>query len=414
MILPASPFTVTVVLTGRAQTGGGYHQALTSLRMLVERVPPHFRLRVLDERNTFGEALKPLVAEGLLDPEDITTLPPRMSTFRDRVVVEDGLLYRLARWLLSLRGVTVGSGPLARFLDNSDTDLVYFVTPTSAAHELQIKPFVWTLWDLCHLDSPEFPEVRTSGKFEAREATISQNLRKAALVIVDSPELENNARRSYGITADKFVTIPFSPPMGIGKSPSDGAPLPPVVKDVAGKSVFYPAQLWTHKNHRRIAEAIALLKGEGHDIHAVFVGKDHGAGASLRRSIQGLGVDDRIHFLGYVDDEVVPELYRGSLGLVMASYFGPTNIPPLEALLLGVPVIASHQHRSQLGDAAVFFDPDNAAELAESIKSLESPKARATLEKNGKALLATMEKQREAGYTELAERIQNLAKRLLF
>jgi hypothetical protein len=162
--------------------------------------PPHFRLRVLDEKNTFGEALKPLIAEGLLDPEDIDHLPRRMPTFRDRVVVEDGLFYRFARWLLSLRGVSVGSSPLARFLDNSDTDLVYFVTPTTAAHELQIKPFVWTLWDLCHLDSPEFPEVRTSGKFEAREATISQNLRKAALVIVDSPELEDNARRSYGIT----------------------------------------------------------------------------------------------------------------------------------------------------------------------------------------------------------------------
>lgn len=228
MVNPSSrPFTVTVVLSVGPQTGGGYHQALTSLRMLVERFPPHFRLRVLDEKNTFGEALKALGREGLLDPENITSLPRRMPTFRDRVVVEDGLFYRFARWLLALRGVSVGSSPLARFLDNSDTDLVYFVTPTTAAHELQIKPFVWTLWDLCHLDSPEFPEVRTSGKFEAREATISQNLRKAALVIVDSPELEDNARRSYGITADKFVTIPFSPPMGIGKSPANGVQLPP-------------------------------------------------------------------------------------------------------------------------------------------------------------------------------------------
>ena len=414
MTPPASPFSVTVVLTGRAQTGGGYHQALTSLRMLVERFPPHFRLRLLDERNTFGEALKPLVAEGLLDPEDITKLPPRMSKFRDRVVVEDGLLYRFARWLLSLRGVSVGSGPLARFLDNSDTDLVYFMTPTPAAHELQLKPFVWTLWDLCHLDSPEFPEVRTSGKFEAREATISRNLRKAALVVVDSPELEDNARRSYGITADKFVTIPFSPPMGIDKNPPDRAPLPPAVRNLAGKYIFYPAQLWTHKNHRRIAEAIALLNDDGHDIHAVFVGKDHGAGASLYKSIKTLGVGAKIHFLGYVEDKLLPGLYRESLGLVMASYFGPTNIPPLEAIRLGVPVIASHQHKAQLGDAAVFFDPDNAAELAKSIKSLESHKTRATLAKNGEALLATREKQREAGYIELAERIQSLAKRLLF
>lgn len=409
----AHPFTVTVVLTGRAQTGGGYHQALTSLRMLVERFPPHFRLRVLDEKNTFGEALKPLIAEGLLGPGDIDTVPRRMPTFRDRVVVEDGLFYRFTRWILSLRGVSIGSSPLARYLDNSDTDLVYFVTPTTSAHELQIKPFVWTLWDLCHLDSPEFPEVRTSGKFEAREATISQNLRKAALVIVDSAELEENARRSYGITSDKFVTIPFAPPVGILESHTNAESLPPEVKDIAGRYVFYPAQLWTHKNHRRIAEAIALLRDRGHDIHAVFVGKDHGAGASLLRSIEALGVEDNIHFLGYVEDEMVPELYRASLGLVMASYFGPTNIPPLEALLLGVPVVASKQHREQLGDAAVFFDPDDAAELASAIESLSSPSTRKKLAARGKALLAAMDLQRSAGYDELSHRIELLAKRLL-
>ena len=407
------PFTVTVVLSGRAQTGGGYHQALTSLRMLVERFPPHCRLRVLDEKNTFGEALKPLIAEGLIGPGDIDTVPRRMSTFRDRVVVEEGLFYRFARWILSLRGVSIGSSPLARCLDNSDTDLVYFVTPTSAAHELQIKPFVWTLWDLCHLDSPEFPEVRTSGKFEAREATISQNLRKAALVIVDSAELEENARRSYGITSDKFVTIPFAPPVGILESHTKAVSLPPEVKDIAGRYVFYPAQLWTHKNHRRIAEAIAILKDRGHDIHAVFVGKDHGAGASLRRSIEALGVEDNIHFLGYVDDEMVPELYRASMGLVMASYFGPTNIPPLEALLLGVPVIASKQHTEQLGDAAVLFDPDDADELASAIESLSSPATRKKVAARGKSLLTTMDRQRSDGYDELSHRIELLAKRLL-
>ena len=414
MTTSVQDFTVTIVLTGRAQTGGGFHQALTSLRMLMERFPPHFRLRVLDEKNSFGEPLERLVAEGLLHERDIITLPQRMPTFRDRVVVEDALLFRFARWILSLRGVTVGSGPLARFLDNSDADLVYFLTPTSTAHELQIKPFVWTLWDLCHLDSPEFPEVRTSGKFEARESTISQNLRKAALVVVDSQELEDNARRSFGITADKFVKIPFSPPAAITEKGQDHSQLPLEIKNLAGKYVFYPAQLWTHKNHLRIAEAIALLKARGQDIHAVFVGKDHGAGQSLRRRIQELGVEDRIHFLGYVDDDLIPELYTASLGLVMASYFGPTNIPPLEALLLSVPVIASNQHKAQLGDAAVFFDPDNADELAKAIESLTSRSIRAKLASRGETQLKKIEKQREAGYTELGRRMQNLAKRLLF
>ena len=97
----------------------------------------------------------------------------------------------------------------------------------------------------------------------------------------------------------------------------------------------------------------------------------------------------------------------------MASYFGPTNIPPLEALLLGVPVIASKQHTEQLGDAAVLFDPDDADELVGAIESLSSPATRKKVAARGRSLLATMDRQRSEGYDELSHRIELLAKRLL-
>ena len=407
------PFSMTVVLSANAQTGGGYHQALTSLEKLLNHRPPNLRIRVLDARRTFGDGLNKIIQEGRLRAEDVDSVPERLPSFRDRVIVEKGLLFQFIRWVLSLRGMSVGASALARYLDNSDTDLVYFVTPSMVARELQVKPYIWTLWDLCHLDSPEFPEVRTSGKFEARDEATGISLRKAALVVVDSEELETNARQSYGITANKFVRISFSPPRGVLEKKAPKARLPEEIVNIRGNYVFYPAQLWTHKNHQRIAEAIAILKGRGHDIHAVFVGKDHGAGASLRRSIEALGVADNIHFLGYVDDEMVPELYRASLGLVMASYFGPTNIPPLEALLLDVPVIASSQHIEQLGDAAIFFNPDDAEELANAIESLSLPATRRKLAARGQALLAATDNQRSEGYRELSHRIELLAKRLL-
>ena len=404
-------FNLTVVLSAQSQTGGGYHQALTSLQMLLDHLPAGVHVRVLDTRGSFRESLRKLVNEGRLSPDDILSMPRRLPSLRDRIVVEKGVFFALIRWLVSLRGISIGASLLARYLDKSDTDLVYFVTPSLVAHELQIKPYVWTLWDLCHLDSPEFPEVRTSGKFEGRDEATSLCLRKASLIVVDSAELEVNARLSYGITASKFVTIPFAPASGIS-APASDALLPQEVRQIAGKFVFYPAQLWTHKNHARIAEAIGILKERNLDIHAVFVGKDHGAGTSLRRLIDELGVADRVHFLGYVDDEVMPELYKASLGLVMASYFGPTNIPPLEAMMLRVPVIASHQHKSQLGESALLFDPDEADDLANAIESLSSPSVRKKLVTEGEKALAALSKQRENGYRQLSRGIQGIARRL--
>jgi len=96
----------------------------------------------------------------------------------------------------------------------------------------------------------------------------------------------------------------------------------------------------------------------------------------------------------------------------MASYFGPTNIPPLEAMMLRVPVIASHQHKSQLGESALLFDPDEADDLANAIESLSSPSVRKKLVTEGEKALAALSKQRENGYRQLSRGIQGIARRL--
>jgi len=51
---------------------------------------------------------------------------------------------------------------------------------------------------------------------------------------------------------------------------------------------------------------------------------------------------------------------------VMPTFFGPTNIPPLEAFALGCPVAVSNIYgmREQVGDAALLFDPNAEEELA--------------------------------------------------
>ena len=53
----------------------------------------------------------------------------------------------------------------------------------------------------------------------------------------------------------------------------------------------------------------------------------------------------------------------------MPSYFGPTNIPPLEAFSLGVPVIypSDEFYLEQVGDAALKMDLDKPLSLSENI-----------------------------------------------
>ena len=406
-------FRILVVLTGSAQTGGGFHQSATNLRMIIKKSPPDFEIQVLDVNGNFREAIREAIASGRLNPENVLHLPKKLKTLNDRVVASPRLIYKLARWWLAINDQKVGMSPVARFLDNSDADLVYFASPAPVATELQQKPFVWTIWDLSHLDSPEFPELRTSQKFEDREQFNSLALRKAVLIVAESQGLIERIRVGFGVGSKKFVTIPLSPSTALDPSSSGRENLPVEIRELKSPYVFYPAQLWTHKNHVRIAEAIALLNSQGHDFHAVFVGKDHGAGPAIMRRITDLGISDHIHFLGYVADEAIPALYTHASALVMASYVGPTNIPPLEAFVMGVPVIASRVHEEQLHEGALYFDPDDPEELAQALLDCQDDKTRKNLVASGTKRLKELELLTESGEDALVRSLSRLSKRIL-
>lgn len=412
MGLPVRPFSITVVMTGSSESGGGFHQSVTNLRMLVLSAPEHFRIQVLDVHGTFSDDIDELVSAGALNRADVLPASFELRTLNDRVVASPRWVYRVARFFLAISGTTVGMSPAARYLDNSETDLVYFLSPAPMATELQQKPFVWTFWDIAHRDSPEFPEVRTSRKFEERENYISLALTKAVLVVVDSAELVEKVRNIYGVRSEKFVTIPFAPARALASGAFDATNLPEEVRELDAPYVFYPAQLWAHKNHVRIAEALCILKEQGHDFHAVFVGKDHGAGASIRKRIEELGVGDRIHFLGYVADEAIPALYAHATALVMASYFGPTNIPPLEAFAMRTPVVASELHKAQLGKGAYYFDPDDPLDLARVILRSQEESSRVDLIKHGLKQLKDLQALTSQGETLLFDRLDRLSRRI--
>jgi glycosyltransferase involved in cell wall biosynthesis len=90
--------------------------------------------------------------------------------------------------------------------------------------------------------------------------------------------------------------------------------------------------------------------------------------------------------MGFVPDENMNSYYRKSLALVMPSYFGPTNMPPLEAFALGVPVVVSDLPglRDQVGDAGLLVSPDNFQDLGAIIlRLLEDPKLKDELSTRG-------------------------------
>jgi glycosyltransferase involved in cell wall biosynthesis len=151
--------------------------------------------------------------------------------------------------------------------------------------------------------------------------------------------------------------------------------------------LFYPAQFWPHKNHIGILYAVNLLREKyGIKIPAVFVGSDTGNLRHIQEKVVELKLTSQIYLLGFVSLDDMASLYRKAFALIYPTYFGPENLPPLEAFALGCPVIASDVPgaKEQLGNAALLVDPKNPEAIAFAVKLLyNDPALKQTIVKRG-------------------------------
>lgn len=120
-----------------------------------------------------------------------------------------------------------------------------------------------------------------------------------------------------------------------------------------------------NKNFDGVLKALTLM-GQ-HAPYCVIVGQQY---SKVFKEAQ-LN-DERIIEMGYVSDEVLAGLYKHAMCLVYPSFYEGFGLPPLEAMLLGCPVIASNQSSipEVCGDAALYCDPSDPSTIASAITKL--------------------------------------------
>jgi alpha-1,3-rhamnosyl/mannosyltransferase len=108
------------------------------------------------------------------------------------------------------------------------------------------------------------------------------------------------------------------------------------------------------------------------DISLVLVGWEGWGDKSWMETIRHAGLQKRIVFTGYVDDEILACLYSGATAFVYPSLYEGFGLPILEAMACGCPVICSNTASMPevAGDAAALIDPCNPEELAFAIEAL--------------------------------------------
>ncbi len=270
-----------------------------------------------------------------------------------------------------------------------------FLTYPSEYGFLSRRPFVMPIHDLQHRLQPAFPEVSAGGEFQRREFLFANACRSATMILVDSEIGKEDVLACYGdaIDADRIRVMSYFPVNAVERV-ADPARLAEVRAryDLPDRFFFYPAQFWPHKNHIRIVDAIAAVAARagvrmpivfcghsGHDPHRARIFEAIG-----RRKAE-LGLEDCILYLGFVPDHDMAALYSMAAGLVMPTFFGPTNIPILEAWMCGCPTITSDVRgvREQAGDAALLVDPTSVDAIGDAMLRLwtDAPAAAALVER---------------------------------
>jgi glycosyltransferase involved in cell wall biosynthesis len=275
-----------------------------------------------------------------------------------------------------------GSTWFERSLERERIDLVWFGTPP--AEDCGDRPFIFTIWDLQYLEQPWFPEVSAGGEWELRRAFYSRYVPRATRIIVPNPAGREQLMRHFHVGAERVLELPHPTPEFAQRAAP--APARGPAPRVEAPYLLYPGQYWPHKNHATLFAALAKLP----EYTLACVGSDKGYLDHVRALARDARVLDRVRFLGFVETDELVALYRGAHALVYLSFFGPENLPPLEAFALGCPVVQSDVPgaRDQLGDAALFVAPTDAAAVADAVRRCESEDVRAKLVDAGRTRAA--------------------------
>ncbi|QBQ98385.1 glycosyltransferase family 4 protein [Paraburkholderia pallida] len=142
-----------------------------------------------------------------------------------------------------------------------------------------------------------------------------------------------------------------------------------------------------HKNFQLVADAARLIRDARFDI--VVVG---GGDARVYGAANGV-LPEFVKHLGYVSDEALVSLYRRAACFVYPSRYEGFGLPPVEALALGCPVIASRLPSvvEACGDAVLYTSPDDPAQLAALLERVTADAAlRETLRARGRERTAAL------------------------
>jgi glycosyltransferase involved in cell wall biosynthesis len=227
-----------------------------------------------------------------------------------------------------------------------------------------------TVCDLFYMEDPGRADREARRKFLRKTEGA---LRAADGIITISDFSRRGIVERFGIPQEKIKTT------YLGLSPEFAAPPRPERVAALRKEFGLPGDFLLfvgasepRKNLPGLLQALSILHRSGRKIPLVLVGRAGGDSNRLASQIGELGLRDWVRAAGYRPDADVHALYAAATALVFPSFAEGFGLPLLEAMACGLPAAVSGCSALPEigGDAAVYFDPADAEQMAAVIGGL--------------------------------------------
>jgi len=309
---------------------------------------------------------------------DLTRLPKLSESVEIICIPAGSLARRAVRAGITLLGSKIpgklGQRWRTNFLDvYARKHQIEFLIFFGTYHKASDIPYLTVVWDLQHRLQPWFPEVSANGIWDKRENVHTRLLQRSAVLICGTSVLKHDLEQFYCVPSDRIKILPMPTPTFCEESYPD---IDGEFLERCGlsskKYLLYPAAFNAHKNHVNLLYAFKKLICD-HQIEMQLALTGNGRNLSYAQElVHKLDLSDFVLFLGFRSKEELKILYKNAFALVFVSFFGPDNLPPLEAFAHECPVIVSDVsgHREQLADAALFVDPRSPSDIAAAVKAI--------------------------------------------
>ncbi len=194
---------------------------------------------------------------------------------------------------------------------------------------------------------------------------------RAAAIITDSGYSKRTIVSRLQVEPNKVHVIPVAL----------GAEFKPTIPDEAtlgryGITVpylLYIGNFKPHKNLPRLLQAYAALPSALRGRYRlVLAGGDGSRRPELEALARSLGLGDRVHFPGLIDDRDLPLVYSACSLFVLPSLEEGFGLPALEAMACGAPVAAANRAAipEVVGAAGLLFDPEDVSSMVRAMTAI--------------------------------------------